>query len=106
MLEALNTNVFGLSSQSTDYQYELWNRLRLPFPLLSDPTLQLKKLLQLPTFEITTATFTAELYKRLTLIIKDGVIVKVFYPVFPPDKNAEQVLEWLTENSHQKLNSV
>ena len=97
-LKALNTNVFGLSSQSTDYQYEVWNRLHLPFPLLSDPTLQLKKLLQLPTFEVKTATFTAELYKRLTLIIEDGYIVKVFYPVFPPDQNAHQVIDWLTNN--------
>lgn len=97
-LQALNTNVFGLSSQSTDYQYEVWNRLHLPFPLLSDPTLQLKKLLQLPTFEVKTATFTAELYKRLTLIIEDGRIVKVFYPVFPPDLNAHQVIDWLTNN--------
>ncbi|PPC93485.1 MAG: peroxiredoxin [Methylotenera sp.] len=97
-LQALNTNVFGLSSQNTDYQYEVWHRLHLPFPLLSDPTLHLKKLLQLPTFEVKTAIFTAELYKRLTLIIKEGLIVKVFYPVFPPDQNAQQVIDWLTNN--------
>ncbi len=100
-LQALNTNVFGLSSQSTEYQHEAWNRLHLPFPLLSDPTLQLKKILQLPTFEVNTATFSAELYKRLTLIVENGLIVKVFYPVFPPHKNAEQVLIWLTENDYQ-----
>jgi peroxiredoxin len=45
-----------------------------------------------------------ELYKRLTLVIEDGRIVKVFYPVFPPDKNAERVLDWLTQKNHQKLN--
>jgi peroxiredoxin len=105
-LQALSTNVFGLSSQNTEYQREVYNRLHLPFPLLSDPALQLKEWLQLPTFEINTETLTAELYKRLTMIIEKGQIVKVFYPVFPPDKNAEHVLDWLTENDYQKSNNL
>jgi peroxiredoxin len=96
-LQALNTKVFGLSTQNTEYQREAYNRLHLPFPLLSDPGLTLKEALQLPTFEINTDTLTAELYKRLTIIIENGQIVKVFYPVFPPDHNAEQVLNWLAQ---------
>jgi peroxiredoxin len=99
-LQALNTHVFGLSSQNTVYQSEVHSRLHLPFPLLSDPTLLLKETLQLPTFTIKTASWEAELYKRITLIVKDGLIIKVFYPVFPPDENAAQVITWLTENSH------
>lgn len=90
-LETLNTGVFGLSIQPTDYQCEARDRLHLPFQLLSDPALRLKVLLRLPTF----AVAGMELYKRLTLIIQDGVIEQVFYPVFPPDQSAEEVLAWL-----------
>ncbi|MGJ0535121.1 MAG: peroxiredoxin [Methylocystis sp.] len=90
-LETLNTEVFGLSAQPTDYQLEARDRLHLPFQLLSDPTLRLKVLLRLPTFTVA----GMELYKRLTLIIQDGVIEQVFYPVFPPDQSAEEVLAWL-----------
>jgi peroxiredoxin len=90
-LQSLSTSVFGLSTQPTDYQREARDRLHLPFELLSDPELELKTLLHLPTFTVA----GMELYKRLTLIVEDGMIVKVFYPVFPSDRNADEVLEWL-----------
>jgi peroxiredoxin len=69
--------------------------LHLPFELLSDVNLELKQALQLPTFEAE----GMELYKRITLIVCDGVIVKVFYPVFPPSNNADEVLKWLQSNA-------
>ncbi|HEY7322586.1 MAG TPA: peroxiredoxin [Candidatus Binatia bacterium] len=90
-LSALDTGVFGLSAQDTEYQREARDRLHLPFQLLSDSALQLKRAMRLPTFSV----HRLELYKRLTLIIEAGKIEKVFYPVFPPDKNAEEVLAWL-----------
>jgi peroxiredoxin len=83
--------VAGLSAQTSDYQREAATRLLLPFPLLADPSLELAAALGLPTFEIGDTT----LYKRLTLIARQGEIVKVFYPVFPPDENAGKVLGWL-----------
>jgi peroxiredoxin len=83
--------VFGLSTQDTDYQREAANRLQLPFPILSDSDLKLTRALNLPTFAIAGMT----LLKRMALVIGDGVIIKVFYPVFPPDKNAEEVIAWL-----------
>lgn len=92
-LNALGTGVFGLSTQDTEYQREARDRLHLPFQLLSDSGLQLKSALRLPTFHVQ----GMELYKRLTLIIEAGKIEKVFYPVFPPDKNAEEVLAWLIQ---------
>jgi peroxiredoxin len=90
-LRALGTRVFGLSTQSTGYQKEAAVRLRLPYELLSDEGLRFAQTLGLPTFEVEGMV----LLKRLTMIIDDGRIEKVFYPVFPPDKNAEEVLEWL-----------
>jgi peroxiredoxin len=83
--------LFGLSTQDTDYQREAVARLHLPFRLLSDADLRLARALNLPTFTIAGMT----LLKRLTLVIDDGVITKVFYPVFPPDRNAEEVIAWL-----------
>jgi peroxiredoxin len=83
--------VFGLSTQDSAYQREAVERLHLPFPVLSDERLALARALDLPTF--TTSGMT--LFKRMALIIDDGVISKVFYPVFPPDKNAEEVIAWL-----------
>jgi peroxiredoxin len=83
--------VFGLSSQDTDYQHEAVERLHLPFQMLSDPALRLADALGLPTFEAGGLT----LYKRLTLIIRDGVVEHAFYPVFPPGEHAQQVLAWL-----------
>jgi peroxiredoxin len=93
-LKALGTSVFGLSTQTSEYQKEARDRLHLPFELLSDAELRLKKLLRLPTFSID----GLELYRRLTLVITEGRIDTVFYPVFPPDRNAGEVLAWLKEN--------
>ena len=83
--------VFGLSTQDTEYQREAVERLHLPFELLSDEKLEFARALKLPTFEVSGMT----LIKRLTLIARAGVIEKVFYPVFPPDRNAGDVLAWL-----------
>jgi peroxiredoxin len=90
--------VYGLSSQDTDYQREAVERLNLPFPMLSDPALKLARALGLPTFE----TAGMELYQRLTLVVADGRIVHVFYPVFPPDGHAAQVLAWLRDHPAAK----
>jgi peroxiredoxin len=90
-LRALGASVFGLSTQDTEYQREAAERLHLPFELLSDEELAFAKALDLPTFEADGMI----LLKRLTLIVDDGRIEKVFYPVFPPDKNAEEVVEYL-----------
>ena len=84
-------HVFGLSTQDGAYQREVVARLHLPFEILSDEKLELTRALKLPTFDIAGMT----LIKRLTLIERDGTIEKVFYPVFPPDLNAEDVLSWL-----------
>jgi peroxiredoxin len=86
--------VFGLSSQDTEYQREVAERLQLPFPLLSDPEHQLAAALQLPTFEVD----GMRLYRRLTLVVAAGHIEHVFYPIFPPDTHAEHVLTWLLQN--------
>ena len=88
------SDVFGLSTQDTAYQQEAVTRLHLPFAVLSDNKLALTKGLNLPVF--TAAGMT--LLKRMALVIDDGVITKVFYPVFPPDKNAEEVIAWLQES--------
>ncbi len=90
-LSRLNATVYGLSTQSTAYQQEAAERLHLPFALLSDEALQFSKTLSLPTMDVEGQT----LIKRLTLICKDNEIKHVFYPVFPPDANADQVIEWL-----------
>jgi peroxiredoxin len=92
-LRDLGARVFGLSTQSTGYQQEAVGRLQLPFELLSDERLAFAAALGLPTFEVDGTT----LLKRLTLIIEGGRIEKVFYPVFPPGKNAEEVLAWLRQ---------
>ena len=83
--------VLALSTQDPDYQREMAERLHLPFPVLSDERLELTQELGLPTFE--TSGWT--LLKRLTLVIDDGRIEHVFYPVFPPDSHAAEVLDWL-----------
>jgi len=90
-LARLGAAVAGLSTQDTGYQQEAAERLRLPFPLLSDADLRLARALRLPTFEVA----GHELLRRLTLVISDGVIEHAFYPVFPPDRHAEQVRDWL-----------
>ncbi len=87
--------VFGLSSQSTGYQAELAQRLQLPFEILSDPDLELADALRLPTF----TADARRLYARLTLVVTDGRIEHAFYPIFPPDQHAAQVLAWLRENA-------
>jgi peroxiredoxin len=94
-LKALGADVFGLSTQKSDYQLEMAQRLQLPFPVLSDADLKFCESLRLPTFEVDGMT----LVKRLTLVIRDGVIEKVFYPVFPPDQSAEQVMQWLRHSN-------
>jgi peroxiredoxin len=88
------SHVFGLSTQSNAYQAEMASRLHLPFPVLSDEELELTEALQLPTMQVAGLT----LIKRLALIVDDGRITHVFYPVFPPDSNAGDVLAWLKEN--------
>jgi len=93
-LRALGARVFGLSAQDTGYQREAVERLRLPYELLSDEDLRFAEALSLPTFEAGGMV----LLKRLTMIIDDGRIEKVFYPVFPPDRNAEDVLGWLRQD--------
>lgn len=93
-LKASGAEVFGLSTQDTAYQRELVDRLRLPFAILSDAGLALTRAWRLPTFEAGTQT----LLKRLTLVIREGRVEHVWYPVFPPDRHAEEVLRWLTDN--------
>jgi peroxiredoxin/catechol 2,3-dioxygenase-like lactoylglutathione lyase family enzyme len=83
--------VFGLSTQDTDYQREAAERLHLPFPILSDAELKFTRALKLPTFTVAGMT----LLKRMVFVIDDGVISEVFYPVFPPDKSAAEVVAWL-----------
>ena len=86
--------VFGLSTQDNVYQTEMASRLHLPFPVLSDEKLALTRALNLPTMQVAGLT----LIKRLALIIDNARITHVFYPVFPPDRSAADVLEWLKEN--------
>lgn len=91
----LDTVVFGLSTQDTDYQKEAANRLHLPFPLVSDENREFIDNLSLPTFEVNGMVLS----KRITLIAYNGIIKKVFYPVFPPNENVNQVIEYLNELS-------
>jgi peroxiredoxin len=88
------SELFGLSTQDSAYQREAVERLHLPFELLSDENLEFARALKLPTFEVDGMT----LIKRMALIVREGVIRKVFYPVFPPDKNASNVSGWLSAN--------
>ena len=87
-------HVFGLSAQDNIYQTEMASRLHLPFPVLSDDRLALSRALKLPTMEVAGLT----LIRRLALVVDDGRITHVFYPVFPPDRNAGDVLAWLKKN--------
>lgn len=94
-LKALGVDyLFGLSTQGPAYQREAAERLHLPFTILSDELFELTIALHLPTF----ATNGMTLLKRLTLVINNGVIEHVFYPVFPPDRNADDVIAWLKSN--------
>lgn len=90
---SLGATVIGISAQSVAEQAEFAEREHIPFPLLSDSGLTLAEKLRLPTFEAEGMT----LYKRLTFVAHAGKIVKVFYPVFPPDRNAAEVLAWLRD---------
>jgi peroxiredoxin len=95
-LAGFGARVAGLSAQDLDDQREFAERNRMPFPVIADPELRLRDALGLPTFDVEGAT----LYKRLAWVAEQGRIVKVFYPVFPPDRNAQDVLDWLaTERS-------
>jgi peroxiredoxin len=94
-LAAVGAAVAGVSTQDAEDQAEAARRLHLPFPLLSDARLELADALRLPTFEVAGRT----LLKRLTLIVAGGAVEHVFYPVFPPDRHAEQVLGWLDRRS-------
>jgi peroxiredoxin len=92
--------IFGLSTQTRDYQREAVERLHLPFPLLSDSSLVFTRTVRLPTFEFEPYGNESSTHlKRMALVIRDGRIEKVFYPVFPPDRNAEDVMEWLRTNA-------
>jgi len=93
-IAAVGAAVVGLSTQDTAYQRELADRLGLPFPILSDERLELTRALRLPNFEVAGET----LLKRLTLLVADGEVEHVWYPVFPPDRHAAEVLAWLTAN--------
>jgi peroxiredoxin len=94
-LVALGAEVFGVSTQSSAEQREFAQRLHLPYPLLSDERCALERELGLPAVDVTDSL---RVYRRVTLITKAGVIVKVFYPVFPPDANAPETAAWLAEH--------
>jgi peroxiredoxin len=96
---ALGAQVFGVSTQSTDDQAEAATRLRLPYLLLSDADRRFAAALRLPTFEVEGRT----MLKRLTMVAVDGTIRAVFYPVFPPDRDAETVIAWLKEHEAQRV---
>ncbi len=90
-LTELKTEVFGLSTQTPEYQREAVNRLHLPFEMLSDADFRLCEALRLPTFEVN----GVRLLKRLTMVVQGARIEHVFYPVFPPDQSATEVIQWL-----------
>lgn len=93
-LAAAGAEVFGLSTQDTAYQQEMAERLHLPFAILSDAHLELTRAWKLPTFEVAGQT----LLRRFTLVLRDGRVERVWYPVFPPDRHAEDVVRWLRDN--------
>lgn len=93
-LRSLDATIYGVSTQTTEYQAEMAMRLGLRYAVLSDAKLAFANALRLPTFESEGET----LLKRLTLIVKGGVIRQVFYPVFPPEENAAEVQRWLEEH--------
>lgn len=96
-LRAAGAAVLGLSAQPATEQAAFAAREHIPFPLLSDPELRLARALRLPTFE----AGGMRLYKRITLVIEEGTIAKAVYPVFPPDRNAVEVLAWLRERERR-----
>ena len=94
-LRGLGMTVYGLATQSTHYLQREVDRIHLPYRLLSDEDLRLTKALSLPTLEVKVAGTVV--LKRTTMILKDGLVEHVFYPVFPPDKSADQVIGWLRQ---------
>lgn len=94
--ELVVDHLYGLSTQDTAYQNEAAQRFHLPFPLLSDEKLELAGAARLPTFEASGMT----LLKRVTLVIDNGTVTHVFYPVFPPDQSASDVVGWLAAERH------
>ena len=96
-LAELGAQVLGLSAQPAEEQVAFAEREHLPFALLSDRDLQLAAALRLPTFDVA----GMRLFKRITLVVEDGAIAKAFYPVFPPDQNAAEVLAWLRERDRR-----
>jgi peroxiredoxin len=92
-------HLFGLSTQDSGYQREAAERLHLPFAILSDEPLNLTRAMRLPTFSIEGLT----LLKRFTVVITEGTIEHVFYPVFPPDRNASDVIEWFSKRAAPQL---
>jgi len=93
-LRALGADVLGMSAQPLSDQVEFAERVELPYPILSDAELAMAEALRLPTFDVA----GMRLYRRLTLIARAGRIVKAFYPVFPPDRNAADVVAWMEES--------
>ncbi|WP_052055883.1 peroxiredoxin [Myxosarcina sp. GI1] len=93
-LQTLDTQVYGISTQKSSTQLEAVERLHIPYELLSDADFELTTSLQLPTFELENLRYI----KRLTLIVRGSKIVKVFYPIFPPERNIVDVVEWLKQN--------
>jgi peroxiredoxin len=94
--EAQGARLVGISAQSEAEQAEFARREHIPYPLLADPGLGLATTLRLPTFTVEIGGESVTLYKRLTFVAEAGQIVKAFYPVFPPDRDAAEVLAWLT----------
>jgi len=94
-LVGLGASVVGLSAQTAQQQREFAERSHIPFPLLSDPGLELSRALRLPTFTVAGQSF----YRRLTFVAEAGTLVRIHYPVFPPDTDAERVVEWLRARS-------
>ena len=90
--------MFGLSTQDPGYQREAAERLHLPFALLSDERLELTRAMGLPTFE----TGGMTLLRRFTLVLDDGTVEHVFYPVFPPDRSASDVIDWLSRRTRSQ----
>lgn len=93
-LQELGISVFGMSTQSSEFQIKEKERIHLPFDLLSDVNIEFAKTLNLPLHYVDNLV----LHKRVTLIFDAGKIVKYFYPVFPPDKNMNEVIKWLKDN--------
>lgn len=100
-LGALDATVIGVSAQPLEQQREFAERERMPYPLLNDSGFALAELLDLPTFEVA----GVRRYRRLTFIARAGTIDKVFYPVFPPDEHAAEVLAWLASRRTTGMSS-